>query len=180
MPTEAKRAKVAELREVFSQSSSAVVSDYRGLTVSDIGKVRRELRDKGISYRVVKNRLGKIAAQQADRSELATLLVGPSAVALGGADETALAKALLDALRPYRQVTVRGAVVGHTILEGETVTRLAALPPRDVLLAQLAGSIASPLSALASLFSAPLRNLGYALQQVRDQREGHATDGARP
>ena len=81
MPTEAKHATVAELVEIFSQSSSAVVSDYRGLTVSDIGKVRRELRDKGISYRVVKNRLGKIAAEQAGRSELASLLVGPSAVA---------------------------------------------------------------------------------------------------
>lgn len=172
MPTEAKRAKVAELVEVFSKSSAAVVSDYRGLTVSDIGKVRRELRDKGISFRVVKNRLGKIAAEQAGRSELATLLVGPSAVALGGTDESALARALLDALRPYRQVTVRGAVVGHTVVEGDAITRLSTLPSRDVLLAQLAGSIASPLSSMASLLAAPLRNLGYALQQVRDQREG--------
>ena len=71
MPTEAKRAKVAELAEVFSKNSAAVVSDYRGLSVSDIGRIRRDLRDKGISYRVVKNRLGKIAAEQADRHELA-------------------------------------------------------------------------------------------------------------
>ncbi len=100
------------------------------------------------------------------------MLVGPSAVALGGTDESALARALLDALRPYRQVTVRGAVVGRTVVIGDEVTRLSTLPSRDVLLAQLAGSIASPLSSMASLFSAPLRNLGYALQQVRDQREG--------
>ena len=172
MPTEAKRAKVAELVEDFSKGSSAVVSDYRGLTVSDLAKIRRELRDKGISYRIVKNRLGKIAAQQADRAELASLLVGPSAVALGGKDESALARALLDALRPYKQVTIRGAVVGRTVVEGDAVARLAALPPRDVLLAQLAGSIAVPLSSMASLLAAPLRNFGYALQQVRDQREG--------
>ena len=172
MPTEAKRTKVAELAEIFSKSSAAVVSDYRGLSVSDFAKVRRELRDKGISYRVVKNRLGKIAAQQADRGELATLLVGPSAVALGGADEAALARALIDALRPYKQVSIRGAVVGRTVVEGEGVNRLATLPSRDVLLAQLAGSIAAPLSTMASLLGAPLRNLGYALQQVRDQREG--------
>jgi large subunit ribosomal protein L10 len=171
MPTEAKRAKVAELAEMFSKNSAAVVSDYRGLTVSDISKVRRELREKGISYRVVKNRLGKIAAEQADRHELATLLVGPSAVALGGSDESALARALLDALRPYRQVTVRGAVVGRTVVQGDEVTRLSQLPSRDVLLAQLAGGIASPLATMASLLGAPLRNLGYALQQVRDQRE---------
>jgi len=178
MPTEAKRAKVAELAEIFSKSSAAVVSDYRGLTVSDLAKVRRELRDKGISYRVVKNRLGKIAAQQADRAELATLLVGPSAVALGGSDEAALARALLDALRPYKQVSIRGAVVGRTVVQGDAVTRLATLPSRDVLLAQLAGSIAAPLGTMASLLGAPLRNLGYALQQVRDQREGTGASAA--
>jgi len=172
MPTEAKRATVAELTEVLSASSSAVVSDYRGLTVSDISRVRRELRDKGISYRVVKNRLGKIAAQQAGRDELADLLVGPSAIAMGGADETALAKATLDALRPFRQVTVRGAVVGRAKLDTEAVNRLATLPSREVLLAQLAGGIASPLSTMASLFAAPLRNLAYAMAQVHDQREG--------
>ena len=78
MPTEAKRATVAELVEAFSNSPSAVVSDYRGLTVSDIGRVRRELREKGISYRVVKNRLAKIAAEEAGRGELSALLTGPS------------------------------------------------------------------------------------------------------
>jgi large subunit ribosomal protein L10 len=174
MPTEAKRATVAELKEVFSASSSAVVWDYRGLTVADVGRVRRELREKGISYRVVKNRLGKIAAREAGRDELADLLVGPSAIAIGGADETALAKATLDALRPFRQVTVRGAVVGSSRLDTDAVTRLATLPSREVLLAQLAGGMASPLSSMASLFSAPLRNLAYALAQVRDQREGSA------
>jgi large subunit ribosomal protein L10 len=91
---------------------------------------------------------------------------------LGGADEAALARALIDALRPYKQVSIRGAVVGRTVVEGEAVNRLATLPSRDVLLAQLAGSIAAPLSTMASLLGAPLRNLGYALQQVRDQREG--------
>ena len=85
---------------------------------------------------------------------------------------SALARALLDALRPYRQVSVRGAVVGHSVVLGDAVSHLATLPSRDVLLAQLAGGIASPLSSMASLLAAPLSNLGYALQQVRDQREG--------
>lgn len=171
MPTEAKRATVAELVEAFSNSRSAVVSDYRGLTVSDIGRVRRELREKGISYRVVKNRLAKIAAEESGRGELAALLIGPSAIALGGADEAALAKGLLDAVRPFRTVAIRGGLIGTTRIDSDGVTRLASLPSRDVLLAQLAGGIASPLSSMASLLAAPLRNLGYALQQVRDQRE---------
>ena len=78
MPTEAKRAEVAELVEALSGSDRAIVSDYRGLTVSDIGAVRRSLRDKGITYRVVKNRLLKIAADQAGRGELSELLEGPT------------------------------------------------------------------------------------------------------
>jgi large subunit ribosomal protein L10 len=171
MPTEAKRATVAELVAALSNSPSAVVSDYRGLTVSDIGRVRRELREKGISYRVVKNRLAKIAAEEAGRGELAALLTGPSAIALGGTDEAALARGLLDAVRPFRTVVIRGGLIGTTRIDGDGVTRLATLPSRDVLLAQLAGGIASPLSTMASLLAAPLRNLGYALQQVRDQRE---------
>lgn len=172
MPTEAKRDKVAELTEAFSGSRGAIVSEYRGLTVSDLSRIRRDLREKGVSYTVVKNRLAKIAATDAGRSEIIPLLSGPTAITLGGSDEAALAKATLDALRPFRAVVVRGGAIGGVTIDADGVTRLATLPPREVLLAQLAGGIASPLSTMAGLFAAPLRNLGYALTQLRDQREG--------
>ena len=170
MPTEAKQAKVAELVAAFRASPSAIVADHRGLTVADLGRIRGELRGKGISYTVVKNRLGKIAAEQAGRAEFTPLLTGPTAVALGGADEAALAKGVIDALRPFRNVVIRGGAIGGTTIDADAVTRLATLPPRDVLLGQLAGGFASPLSTMAGLLSAPLRNLAYALTQVRDQR----------
>jgi large subunit ribosomal protein L10 len=172
MPTEAKRATVAELTEAFSGSKGAIVSEYRGLTVSDLSKIRRELRQKGVSYTVVKNRLAKIAAADAGRSELLPLLSGPTAITLGGTDEAALAKATLDALRPYRTIVVRGGAISGATIDADGVTRLATLPPREVLLAQLAGGMASPMSTMAGLLAAPLRNLGYALTQVRDQRQG--------
>jgi large subunit ribosomal protein L10 len=172
MPTQAKRDTVAELTEAFSGSRGAIVSEYRGLSVADLSKVRRELREKGVSYTVVKNRLARIAAESAGRTEIMPLLSGPTAVTLGGADEAALARATLDALRPYRNIVVRGGAISGTTIDAEGVTRLATLPPRDVLLAQLAGGIASPLSTMAGLLAAPLRNLGYALTQLRDQREG--------
>jgi large subunit ribosomal protein L10 len=171
MPTEAKQATVAELVEVFSASPSAVVATHSGLTVAELRRIRTELRGKGISYRVVKNRLGRIAAEQAGRPELAPLLKGPSAVATGGDDEVALAKGVLDALRPFRDIEIRGGTVGGTTVDGAAVSRLATLPPREVLLAQLAGGIVSPLSTMAGLLNAPLRNLGYALAQLREQRE---------
>ena len=170
MPTEAKRATVAALKEDLSAAKATIVADYRGLTVADINAVRRVLRGQGIKYRVVKNRLAKIAAQEAGNTELAALLEGPSALAMGSGDEVALAKSFLDAIRPYRTVAVRGAILGGHRVDAESVTRLATLPPREVLLAQLAGGMASPLASMASLFVAPLRNLGYALGQVADRK----------
>jgi large subunit ribosomal protein L10 len=113
MSTEAKRAMVEALSAEFAQSTASIVTDYRGLTVADFAAIRRALRSQGITYRVVKNRLARIAAQQSGTDELAPLLEGPSAVALTSGDEAAAARAVLDALRPYRAVKIRGAVLGR-------------------------------------------------------------------
>ena len=171
MPTEAKQAQVAELVAVLSAVDAAIVSDHRGLSVADLRRIRRQLRERDIEFRVIKNRLARIAAEQAGRSELVPLLTGPSALVTGGGEETALARNLLDALRPFRGLEVRGAAIKGTTYDAAVVTRLATLPPRDVLLSQLAGGIASPLSTMAGLLGASLRNLGYGLTQLRDQRE---------
>ncbi len=170
MPTEAKRATVAALTEELSGASASIVTDYRGLTVADLAAIRRSLRPQGVTYRVVKNRLAKIAAGQAGASELSPLLEGPTAIAMGSGDEAAVAKALLDAIRPYRAMKVRGAILRQHRIDGDDVTRLATLPARDQLLGQLAGAVASPMTTMAGLLAAPLRNLGYALAQLRDQR----------
>jgi large subunit ribosomal protein L10 len=171
MPTEAKRETVAQLTALFAASSSSIVADYRGLTVSQIRAVRLALREKGIRYHVVKNRLARIAADQAGLTELSPLLVGPSAIALGGdIDEGGLARAFLDAIRPYKTVAVRGGVIRGRSIPAADVTRLAELPGRDVLLARLAGAIASPLSTMAGLLSAPIRDLGGGLSQLAERR----------
>jgi large subunit ribosomal protein L10 len=171
MPTEAKQAAVAELVELLKEADTAIVSDYRGLSVADLLKVRRELRAKDIQYRIIKNRLAKIAADQAGRSELIPLLVGPSAIAVGGGDEASLAKGLMDATKPFK-VEIRGAALNGETVDAATVAVLAKLPGREALLAQLAGGMASPLSTMASLLAAPLRDLGYGLAQLQEQREG--------
>jgi large subunit ribosomal protein L10 len=170
MPTEAKRETVEELAKQLADSRAAIVSDYRGLTVSDISALRGGLREQGITYRVVKNRLMKIAAEQAGRTDLAELLDGPSAIAFGDADESATARAFVDAVRRFRQVTIRGAMLGSQRIDEASVRRLASLPAREVLLAQLAGAIASPLATTAGLLTANLRGLGAALRQLESQR----------
>jgi large subunit ribosomal protein L10 len=170
MPTQAKRDSVAELAEQLASSSAAIVSDYRGLKVADIRALRSGLREQGLTYRVVKNRLMKIAATQAGRPELVELLDGPTAIAFGSGDESAAARAFVEGVRRYRNVAVRGALLGSQRIDESGVRRLASLPSREVLLAQLAGTIASPLSTTAGLLAANLRGFGAALRQLEAQR----------
>ena len=170
MPTEAKRETIAELTEEARSSSAMIVSEYRGLKVSELGVIRRDLRKKNVTYRVVKNRLMKIAARDAGSESLGLLLEGPTAVAFIKGEEGIAAKAVLDAFRPYRLIKITGAVIGNRVVDPEGVVRLAQLPGRDVLLAQVAGTIASPLATMAGLFDAPARDIAGLVQALADQR----------
>jgi large subunit ribosomal protein L10 len=169
MPTEAKRETVAELREQIAGSRTLIVSEYRGLTVREIGEIRRSLRKQDVTYRVVKNRLMKIAAADSVRSALDELLVGPTAIAFGQ-DEGATAKAVIDTMRPFKQVRITGALLGDRAISADGVIKLAALPPRDVLLSQLAGAFAAPLATTAGLFDAPLRDVVGLIAALAEQR----------
>jgi len=176
MPTEAKRETVAALREELANSRTMIVSEYRGLKVKEIAEIRRALRKQDVTYRVVKNRLLRIAATDQVAEALGPLLTGPTAIAFGN-DEAGTAKAVLDATKPYaRIVKITGGVLGDKAIDADGVTRLATLPSRDVLLAKLAGGMQAPVGTLAGLFAAPLRNLGYALSQVAEQKA--RADGA--
>jgi len=175
MPTEAKKETVAELRQALAGSRTLITSEYRGLTVTEIAEIRRALRKQDVSYRVVKNRLMRIAAQDTIVEALGPLLVGPTAIAFGN-DESATAKAVIDATRPYKVVTITGGVLGDRSIDADGVKTLAGLPSREVLLAKLAGGMQSPMATLAGLLTANIRNLGSALAQVRDQKA--AAEGA--
>ncbi len=169
MPTEAKRETVASLREQLARSRTLIVSEYRGLTVREIAEIRRSLRRQDVTYRVVKNRLMRIAAADSHGNALDPLLVGPTAIAFG-TDETATAKAVLDAMRPYRQVRITGGLLGTRAIDAEGVTRLATLPSREVLLSQLAGAFAAPLATTAGLFDAPLRDIAGLVDALAAQK----------
>ncbi len=174
MPTEAKRATVAELRAELSRNPTLIVSEYRGLTVSELAQIRRALRKQNVTYRIVKNRLMRIAAGEAGLEALSPMLKGPSAIAFGSGDEGTIAKAVLDATRPYKVVKLKGAVLGSRAIDADGLTRLAALPPREVLLAQLAGAFAAPMSTMAGLLAAPLRDVAGGLAALIEQRGGAA------
>lgn len=172
MPTEAKQATVAELRSELERNPTMIVSEYRGLTVKEIAEIRRALRKQDVIYRVVKNRLMRIAAADGpSRGALDPLLTGPTAIAFGR-DEAGTAKAVIDALRPYRIVRITGGVLGDRRIEPDDVQRLASLPSRETLLAQVLGAITAPLSTTAGLLEAPLRDVAGLAQALADQRAG--------
>jgi large subunit ribosomal protein L10 len=171
MPTEAKRETVAALTEEARSASTMIISEYRGLKVSELADVRRTLRKQNISYRVVKNRLMKIAARGAGKEPLVVLLEGPTAVAFGSGSETATARAVIDALRPYRMVKIKGGLVGdRAVIDADGVTILSQLPGREMLLGQLAGTLSAPMSQLVGVLSAPMRELAAALNAVAAQQ----------
>jgi large subunit ribosomal protein L10 len=170
MPTDAKRQAVSGLAEMLRGSSALAVADYRGLKVSEMQTVRRSLRASGVELHVAKNRLLKIAADEAGLPELKPMLQGPTALATISGDEVALARALQEAIRPFKVVTLRGALLGSRAIDGAALQRLASLPGREVLLAQVVGGMAAPLAGMAGVLAGNLRNLVGVLSAVADKK----------
>jgi large subunit ribosomal protein L10 len=165
-----KEALIAEATQLLTETGSLFVSDYRGLTVAQLSELRARLREHGATIRVLKNTLGRIAAERAGRSELGPLLSGPTAITLCGDDPVAAAKALADYARQHPELAVRGGLLNDSIIDAPGVKTLATLPSRDVLVAQLVGTVAAPLSGLVTVLQGTIGAFVRALGQVADQR----------
>jgi large subunit ribosomal protein L10 len=152
---------VAELTERLKNTDTLIVADYRGLSVTEIDKLRTQLLEHGARFQIVKNTLTRRAAEEAGAEALLTLLEGPTAIAFleADGDPVAVAKALNDAARTTRVLTVRGGILEGATIGDEDVRNLATLPPAEVLRAQLVGAIAGPLTTVVGLFTAPLRDV---------------------
>ena len=175
-PRPEKVAVVDEVRSRLSGSSGAILTEYRGLTVSELAELRRNLERAGGDYKVYKNTLVKLATAGTDNEELHSLLVGPTAIAFVNGEISAVAKALRDYARTNPHLVVKGGMSGDAILSTSELSTLADLPSRDVLLARLAGSIAAPLQQMAGLLQALPRNLAYGLSALIKERP--AEEGA--
>jgi large subunit ribosomal protein L10 len=164
---------VAELTERLQSAQTLIVADYRGLTMTEIDALRGKLLEVGARFSVVKNTLTRRAAEAAGSEALLALLEGPTAIAFleAGGDPVAVAKALADAARTTRILTIRGGVLEGRIVTEAEVTSLATLPPVDILRAQVLGAVTSPLYAIVGLFTAPLRNL-HGLIDARIEQLG--------
>ena len=166
-----KRATVGSLADEFGRATSAIVTDYRGLTVKQLEELRTQLRGQGIDYHVVKNTLARKAAREAGIGDLASVLSGPVGLALGFGELSVPAKVLSDYHRVNRRLPLIAGVVEGQVLDARGVQTLAELPPRDVLLARLAGTIQSPLTHLAGALASITGNLAATLDAYRAKLE---------
>jgi large subunit ribosomal protein L10 len=171
-PRPQKVAVVTEVRERLDAAEAAILTEYRGLTVAELATLRQALRAAGGDYKVYKNTLVKLAISGGRHEALAPLLEGPTAIAFVAGEVSAAAKALRDYSRTYPSLVIKGGLHSEGFLSAQELNALADLPPRDVLLAQVAGAIAAPLRQLAGLIQALPRNLAYGLSALLDERGG--------
>jgi large subunit ribosomal protein L10 len=165
-----KTAVVDEIRTKLDGADAAVLTEYRGLTVTELANLRVALRPAGAEYKVFKNTLARRAVEAAGLADLLPLLEGPTAFAFVNGDAVVAAKALKEFGRANPALIVKGGLLGPKFLTPSEISQLAEIEPRDVLLAKLAGGFQAPLVKAAGLFQAFTRNFAYGMKAYIDQR----------
>ncbi|MDA8209984.1 MAG: 50S ribosomal protein L10 [Actinomycetota bacterium] len=169
-PRPEKVAIVEELDERLANSAAVVLTEYRGLKVSDLEALRRALGSAGGSFKVYKNTLVKFAARNAGLEGMVSQLEGPTALAFAETDVVEVAKVLKEFAKTNPALVIKGGVLGDSVISGAEALALADLPSREVLLAQLAGLMAAPMRNFAALLNALPQNFAYALSALVDKK----------
>ncbi|MGB7069234.1 MAG: 50S ribosomal protein L10 [Pyrinomonadaceae bacterium] len=173
MPTVQKAKIIDELTEQLSRARLIIVTDYRGLKVSELQTLRSNLRGFGGEFHVAKNTLTKIAAEKAGVVGLDPFLEGPTGIAFAYDDVVQTAKAVSDFARTSRIMTVKGGVMDARAVSAADVEAIATLPSREVLQAKLLGMLISPMTRTLGVLSGPSRSLVYVLN-ARAEQDGAA------
>jgi large subunit ribosomal protein L10 len=165
-----KSAVIDDITTRLQTADASMLTEYRGLTVTDLAQLRAALRPASTDYKVYKNTLARRAAAQAGFADVAELLEGPVAIAFvrPEGDAVTAAKALRDFAKANPNLVVKGGMLGPRVLTVKDVEALADVPPRDVILARLAGGFQAPLVKAAGLFQAFTRNFAYGLKALID------------
>lgn len=176
MATPEKEATVEELARVFSTAQGIYLTDFTGLNVASVTHLRTQLREASVSYRVVKNTLARLAAERAGFPNLKSAFQGPTGLAYTLEDGVVPARMLVGFGKQQERLKLKGALIDGHLFSPSDVIELAALPPKNELLAKAIGTIQAPLTGLVSCLSGLLRSLGATLQALVEQRQ--QTDGA--
>ncbi|MEA2509285.1 MAG: large subunit ribosomal protein [Actinomycetota bacterium] len=162
---------VQEIAGRFTDAEAALLTEYRGLHVSDIAEVRAALRAADADYKVLKNTLTRIAVREVGLDELVGMLEGPTAIAFIHGDAVVAAKALDEASRKFPVLIIKGGVLQGKVIGSDQAQRLATLESREIQLGKIAMLVNTPLQQMVNLLAAPLRDLGSMLAQVVAKKE---------
>lgn len=175
MPTAQKAVQIEDLAERMSRSQLTIITDYRGLAVDALQEFRSTLKPLDAEFRVAKNTLTRIAAEQVGIEGLEPILEGPTAILFAYGDVVAPAKAVSDFARSSRILQVRAGVMNNQVLSPADVSAISSLPPREELLGKLVGLLASPMTRTVGVLSGPSRSVVY-LANARVEQLGGAAD----
>lgn len=156
---ESKKAVVSEIKEKFENAESAIIVEYRGLNVSEITDLRRQLYEEDIDFKVYKNTMTRRAVEGTDFEGLNDALVGPNAIAFGE-DAVAPSRVLANFAKKHKKLILKAGVVDGNVVDQEEIKELSSLPNHDGMIAMLLG-----------MFQSPIRSFAYAVSQVAEQRE---------
>lgn len=151
---------VSEIKEKFDNSNSAVVVEYRGLTVQQVTALRRQLRDENVEFKVYKNTMTRRAAEESGYTDLMPALVGPNAIAFSE-DAVAPSRVLAKFAKKNKALVIKSGVVEGKVVDYETLKELSELPNKEGMIAMLLGALQSP-----------LRDFAWAMKQISEQKEG--------
>ena len=169
-----KAATVADITARLKSTSTAVLADYRGMTVGQMRELRSKLRGGGIEMVVVKNTLARRAAKAAGYEPLSAELVGPIAMLFAADDVSAPARILNEYIRANRKMVIKAGLLEGQVIKADAVTELADLPSREILLGRLLGAMQAPLGNLASILQRPISTLARTLDALRTQKESQS------
>lgn len=161
---------VAELKDNFQNASSAVLIDYRGITVAEATVMREECRKAGVVYKIYKNTLTERAVKELGYDDLVPYLKGPTAIAFGAEDPVAPAKLLSDTIKKLKKMEFKVGLVEGKVIDVAGVNALANLPSREALIAKMLGSMNAPVTGLVMVLSGTIRSLLYALKAVEEKK----------
>jgi large subunit ribosomal protein L10 len=170
VPTEKKRQIIAELAADFRRSTMLISTDFSGLPVNELTDLRRRLRERSVSYRVVKNRLASLAAKAAGLEEIGDIMEASTGIVFGYEDPIEAAKVVDEFVKATRsRLVIRNGFMDGKVISAGQLAALAVLPPRPELLANLLGRLQAPITGMVTVLSGPVRGLATVLQRRADQ-----------
>ncbi|MFP4021340.1 MAG: 50S ribosomal protein L10 [Halanaerobium sp.] len=165
-----KEAVVKELTDKFSSAKSLVITDYLGLNVAEMTELRSKLREAGVEFKVVKNTLATIAANDVEMEGMTDYFSGPTAIAFGEDDAVSPAKVLVEFAKDHEVLEIKAGLLNGEIISKEKVESLAEIPSREELLAKAFASMKAPLSGLVNVLQGNIRGLVQVLNQIKEEK----------